>query len=372
MKISMLIGSLSGGGAERVVCNLANYLARKKHDVTVITLSNAQSYKLDTAVNRFALCSPKEEANMPKLLRNILRMYRLNRRFRKEDADVFLTFLPVLSRVVLMQKCFIRPPVVLAERCDPQTYCAASEKNKKAFLKYYPRADAYVFQTEDARAYYIEQGIDVRSSCVIPNAINPAFVRAPFGGERSKRIVSAGRLTQQKNFPLLIRAFAQICEKYPDYRLVIYGEGALLENHRALAAELGVADRVEFPGYTTDIADAIQDAALFVLPSDYEGMPNALAEAMALGLPCVATDCPAGGSKYLIQNGENGLLVPVGDVDATAQAMDRVLSDGDFAKSIGSKAAGVQQRLEAGRIYGEWEKFIVKVAGMGGGRNKGE
>ena len=133
-----------------------------------------------------------------------------------------------LGSEIYKEKQFIKCPIILAERADPATFCNTSEKNKKIFEKYYPLADGYIFQTEDARNYYEEQGINTENSVVIPNAINPEFIRPPYQGERRKVIVGAGRLTKQKNFSLLIRAFAEINKDFPEYVLEIYGDRNLL------------------------------------------------------------------------------------------------------------------------------------------------
>lgn len=136
-----------------------------------------------------------------------------------------------------------------------------------------------------------------RSRKIIPNAINKEFITAEYSGPRNKQIVSSGRLTEQKNHALLIKAFAGITAKYPAYKLVIYGDGPLRKDLELLASNLGIADKVSFPGYTTEIRKKIERSSLFVLSSDFEGMPNALMEAMALGVPCISTDCKGGGRE---------------------------------------------------------------------------
>lgn len=172
-----------------------------------------------------------------------------------------------------------------------------------------------------------------RSRKIIPNAINKEFITAEYSGPRNKQIVSSGRLTEQKNHALLIKAFAGITAKYPAYKLVIYGDGPLRKDLELLASNLGIADKVSFPGYTTEIRKKIERSSLFVLSSDFEGMPNALMEAMALGVPCISTDCKGGGARFLIKNGTNGLLTPIGDVEALQTAMEKILSD-QFSQTI--------------------------------------
>ena len=163
----------------------------------------------------------------------------------------------------------------------------------------------------------------------------------------------------------LIKAFADVSKNFPDYKLVIYGDGSRKDEYIKLAESLGVAEKVSFPGYVTDIGGKIADASLFVLSSDYEGMPNALMEAMALGLPCISTDCPCGGPRFLIKDGVNGLLVPVGDREALGEAMRKILDSPFFALSCASNAQDICKTLAPDKIYGEWEKYITAVAADG-------
>lgn len=360
MKITLLIGSLSGGGAERVVCNLANYLANNGHEVTVLTVSDQQTYKINSNVKHIVLYG-ESNSKLPHKMINVIRLYRMNHYFRKANVDIYITFLPKLNSFILAQKRFIKCPVILAERADPATFCNTSEKNRKIFEKYYPLADGYIFQTEDARNYYKTQGINIENSVVIPNAINPEFIRPQYRGERRKVIVGAGRLTKQKNFSLLIRAFSEISEDFPEYELEIYGDGPLKNDLINEAKELGVNEKVKLLGYVENLGDKIQDATMFVLSSDFEGMPNALMEAMALGLPVISTDCPAGGSKYLIENGNNGLLVSVNDINTLKKAMGDLLANSEFRNELGKNARLVCEKLEPRKIYSKWEKNIRKM-----------
>lgn len=361
LSIVLFIGCLSGGGAERVVANLANYLASKGHDVTVLMISTEQTYSIIDDVKLVKLCSDRER-ELPHRVLNVLRMVRLAGYFLLRRPDVYLTFLPKLTKTILSFRKLIHAPIVLAERADPGTHYNSSQKNRKTMETYYPMADAFVFQTMDARDFYSEKlGLHNMTCTVIPNAVNSAFVGKCYEGVRSKRIVSAGRLDEQKNYSLLIDAFAEFNKIMPGYQLVIYGEGPKRSALEKRIAELSLTECVLLPGRTDRIVEAIRDASLFVLPSDYEGMPNALAEAMALGLPCVATDCPAGGSRFLIDDGKNGILIPVRDQKALVNAMQRVLTDDELAKNLSYNARKIADELTPEKTYGAWEKFIIDV-----------
>jgi glycosyltransferase involved in cell wall biosynthesis len=222
------------------------------------------------------------------------------------------------------------------------------------------RADGVVFQTLEAKAWY-SNSVGDASTVVIPNAVNEDFIRPRYQGERRKEIVAAGRLTDQKNFAMLLNAFSLITKKYPDYELIIYGEGPNRQTLSEQARELGISNKVYFPGYSLELGKKIEAASMFVLSSDYEGMPNVLMEAMALGLPCVSTDCPCGGPRLLIQDGINGILVPVGNAEAMAEAMDKVLSNERFSVQLGQNASKIVERLCPNKIYHEWEQFFLRV-----------
>ena len=363
MKITLFISALSGGGAERVNCNLANHLAAFGHDVEILTMSEADAAEpLHRGVKHVPLLTNRERGNA--LANNAKRILRLASYMKKQAVDAYVVMLPVTTQLMLRLSKLTKAPIVVSERADPKEY---SPKIQKALQSLASRAAGYVFQTDEAAAWYMPHLKGVAYE-VIPNAINPAFVRPAYEGEREKTILAAGRFSRQKNFPLLIKAFAKVADKFPEHKLVIYGQGGLLESYQSLAAELGVADRVDFPGYVPDMPQRLEKASMFVLSSDYEGMPNALMEAMALGLPCVSTDCGGGGARFLIKDGENGLLVPQRDVDAMAEAMDKILSDEEFAQKLGSNARALQNTLAPEKIYGAWEQFIYQVVKRSGKR----
>ena len=162
----------------------------------------------------------------------------------------------------------------------------------------------------------------------------------------------------QKNQKMLIEAFSKIHSNYPEYQLVIYGEGKLRHQLQEQIDLLGLQERISLPGSRSDVLEQIKDASLFVLPSDFEGMPNVLIEAMALGLPCISTDCPCGGPRELIQNGVNGILISVGDVEALACEMSKVLDDSEMSALLGKNAVQIREKLNMEKIGKEWLTFF--------------
>ena len=356
MKITFFIGGLSGGGAERVTCNLASYLANRGHVIKVLTMSDDEpSYAIDNKVQRIPLLVTSERKNI--IYNSVLRLYRFIKYLRKSKVDAYVVMLPVTTIMLLRMRWLTKAKVIAAERVDPSQYPVKKQNQLKSLAK---KADGWVFQTEEERKWYGVATGKAKVS-IIPNAINPDFIKPAHEGERQKTIVTAGRLTEQKSHELLIKSFARISNDFPEYQLVVYGDGPKKEYLEQVAKNFGVQEKVLFPGYTTNIGESIKNASLFVLSSDFEGMPNALMEAMALGVPCVSTDCDGGGAKFLIDNKKNGLLVPKGDVDALATAMERMLSDPEFAEQCGREAHKICERLAPEKIYGEWESFIKVI-----------
>lgn len=159
----------------------------------------------------------------------------------------------------------------------------------------------------------------------------------------------------------MIRAFAGLAGRYPEYTLTIYGEGELREHLQKLIASLGLEEKVFLPGVVPDVAERIEKAALFLLVSYSEGVSNALIEALALGLPVIATDVPSGGTQELIRHGENGLIIPPGDEEALKAAMERLLSDGEYAERLGEQAHKIQERLAPERVNRQWQEYFESI-----------
>lgn len=361
MKVTLVISKLSGGGAERVACNLANHFARAGWEVGMLTFDEVPPCEvLDESIVCTTLLTAREKSTVS-IFNLLRRLPRLHKYLRTQPMDACIVMLPIPTILVLALSRLTKARIIAAERGEPTRY---KRLFRQLLRRLCPRAAAWVFQTETVRGWYLPYLGDV-PGVVIPNAINPAFLAAPVEGEREKTIVSVGRLCPQKNFGLLIRAFARIAPAHPEHRLVIYGRGGLLEELQALARELGVADRVDFPGHVDDMPQRLRRAGMYVLSSDYEGMPNALIEAMAQGLPCVATDCDGGGARCLVEDGVNGLMIPTRDEAGMAEAIGRILSDRELAQALGQNALQVRQTLAPERIYGLWQDVVTSACAKG-------
>ena len=355
-KITFFLGGLSGGGSERVVCNLANYLCGEGVEIQILTLGGDEpTYSLNKEIKR--ICLTKETDRTFFFFKPIKIFFRFLYFIRKNKTDVYVVFLPVTTILILFFKFMIRCPVVASERALPSIY---SLRKQKMLCRLAHLADGWVFQTQSQEKWY---GHCIKNvpKVIIPNAINEEFLNAANDAVKGKIVVSTGRLTKQKNHALLINAFALVLKKIPNYKLYIYGDGPERDKLEELVSLLGLQHNVFLPGYSTEIRKKMSEASLFVLSSDYEGIPNALMEAMALGIPCVSTDCGGGGAKYLIEDGVNGLLVPVQDEIAMSESIEKVLLNPEYACHLGENARKISNRLSPEKIYGEWANFIHDI-----------
>lgn len=356
IRITIFIGSLRGGGSERVVCNLANYLERNGWNIYILTMSDVKaSYLLNSNIQVHPLIFQHERKNF--FYNSVVRYLRLKKYIKTENTDCFIVMLPVTTLLLLFLRKKIGGKVIVSERAYPAKYSIIVQNLLKRLVD---RADGFVFQTDDSYSWY-KPYISEKKTVIIPNAVSEEFLVCERHAVREKRIIAVGRLIVRKNFGLLIKAYSQIAEKYPDYTVAIFGEGPEKSALEDLITELNLENKVVIHSYTKEIKEELQKSKLFVLSSDYEGMPNVLIEAMALGLPCVSTDCPAGGSRFLIQHGINGYLTEVGNVDQMAYYMDLILSSEELADSMGSKAHEIVKRLDPDQIYSAWECFVESI-----------
>ena len=343
---------LTDGGAERVTSELTNEWIRQGHKVIIVQLVP------DMFTNSYAMSDKVEYINFPhesnKALRNLNWVRDMIRILKEHPNATALSFAKTTIYVLGLAEPFVKNRIVMSERNDPYT-TPKTWMRRQIRDRAFERADACVLQTTGARDYFPKKVR--RKSVVIPNPIS-ATLPEPYEGVRDKRIIAAGRLHPQKNFPMLIRAFAMLHNDFPDYQLVIYGRGALEEELRKLADSLGVGDFVSLPGFTDQLYEEMRTCALYVSSSDYEGMSNSMLEALAMGVPSVVTDCPSGGAKAVIRNNENGILVPVGDAQKMYEGMKKVLSDPAFAEKISKESAKLKDKLSVEKIAAKWLRVL--------------
>lgn len=355
-KILFYINAIHEGGAERVMVNLAGQFAEVGYETVLLTsYRDTWEYPLSDRVKRLTM--EEEEIKQSRIMRNLSRILKLRKVCIEEKPDVIVSFMAEPNFRAVCATVGLPVKTIISVRNDPNKEYAGKIFRfvGKVLL---PMADGCVFQTEDAKDWFSQRLKE--KSRVIYNAVKKDFyecVRTPIPG----RIVTCGRLNPQKNHAMLIDAFSQIAAQYPEAQLCIYGEGDLRNTLQNQIDSLGLQDRVTLMGQTSNVLDVLQHAAVFVLSSDYEGMPNALMEALAVGVPSVSTDCPCGGPRTLINCDQNGVLVPVGDAAATAQALKNLLADKEYAERIGMNAREKAQDYYPTRVFQQWHDYLVQV-----------
>lgn len=363
-KIMFHLNCLERGGAERVVSNLANHLVKEGYEIIVATEWQGEvEYELDERVRRIHVGLKESDKGNPRLVKAVKRLLYLRKLIKTEKPDVTLAFARKAIYRALGATLFTRAKVIIAVRIDPVgAYDGLMDKILIPVL--YPRAAGAVFQTKEQRDFFPEYIKE--KATIIFNPLNDKYIMAKQPEFREKTVVHSGRIVDFKNQDMLIRAFIRVHKKHPDYQLKLYGGDSLdgtwqiLEN---TIAENAAGDYVKLMGSSDELEKELVKGALYVLSSDLEGMPNALLEAMALGLPVVATDCPCGGPRAVIQNEVNGLLVPVRDIDAMEQAINRLIEDRKFAESLGKEAAKISQELNVSTIADKWKQYIEMIIG---------
>lgn len=354
MKLAFIAYLHGYGGAEKQIIMLANEMCNRGHEVYLFSLcANNPCYSIDDKVKYVFL--PDKGNGLVKIIN---RYSILKKQLKKEQPDIVISFwLQSAIFTAFMKKSRIGR-VIYSERSDPgdESYNGLLGRIRKISL---PRIDGFVFQSRGAQEYF-DTRVQERSVVIH----NPVLIKRQLFPEatcRRKVIVNIGRLEVQKNQTLLIKAFAKIAEDFPEHIIEIYGQGELKEELEKQVVELKLQHKVLFMGTCSNVHDKIYDAELFVLSSDYEGLPNALMEAMALGIPCVSTDCKPGGARALIVSGENGYLIPRGSVDKLAERMKYVLQNRDEAEEVAKRARNIRNTHSPKVIYDAWENYIKQI-----------
>lgn len=356
MKVAFYINAINGGGAARVMTVLANHLSDNGHDVVLVTSYPCErEYQLETSIARINLEEERIEDSF--LKRNVRRVLRLRKTLRESKPDILVAFMAEPNLRALAATVGMDIPTVVSVRNDPcREYASVVLKCAARLL--FKRAAWTVFQTPDAQRFF--SGSILQKSSVIFNPVDSSFFEEEWNPEPGL-VVTCGRLTDQKNQRMLIEAFSHVVEMVPHARLEIYGEGELKDALKSQIHDLGLDGKATLKGYVTDVPKALSSASVFVLPSKYEGMPNALMEAMAIGVPSVATDCPCGGSRLLIDNDVNGRLVAVNDTVSLLDAITQFLCDEKLSKRISEKARNDISSYTPLLIMGQWEQLLLNA-----------
>ena len=358
-RVALVLPGLRAGGTERVVATLANTMAQRGRPVTVVTFDGEDPYyTLDPRITLHRLAIPLTGiARGTGALQVLRRVRALRRLLRRERPDVVLSFLTKTNVISLVAARGSAIPVVVSERNNPERQIF-NRVWRSAVATTYPGAAAFVTMTEGVVSCFPER--QRPNATIIRNPVAPV----PVASSRSdgRTFVAVGRLDPQKGFDLLLEAFARVAKDIPDWRLVIWGEGPLRPALEAQRDALGLSrEQVSLPGVSARPGEWIESADAFVLSSRFEGWPNALAEAIAAGLPIVAFACRFG-TTDMIRDGVEGLLVPPEDVGELAAALKRMATDDALRQSLGAEAENFAKAHTPDAIADQWERLVAEVA----------
>ena len=397
-KVVMVMPHMVGGGAERVAAQIMNKLNERGYDTRFILTSAKKNEVVRSDLNEkteLILLSEemKAETSGQKLVHLPARAYstifgklyekqgkyvpasigkatiewqyhreiKWLRNYLKQNPDMtVIAFSQPAMPIIVLAADKLPNKVIISERADPNRLM--KKRYGKPFIeKYYTRADVAVFQTEDAKSVYPEAVS--KKGTVIFNPLKDNLMQ-PYHGERNKYITTFCRISNQKNLPLLVEAFDQVHSKHPEYTLRIIGDGSneegreILQKIESRLNEFGLKKSVKFEPFMKNVHEAVIKDAMYVNSSDYEGISNAMLEAMAIGMPVVCTDCPIGGAKATITDGENGLLVPIQNAEALANAMNRMIEDNELADKLSHNASQIREELSLDKITEKWMQLL--------------
>lgn len=337
-KIVFVTGHLTGGGSERVLTLIANSMLKQGFDVSIITFAEpSESYENSCKVYKLEFSNDFNQiSNLRKLIKQI-------------KAEVVIAFEYYVAIKTVFATRGMNCKVIVSERNNPNMLNSLLKKKMRNLA--YLWADILVCQTDDAKKYFSKR--TQKHTVVIPNPIKkdlPVWN----GSEFNKRIINFCRLEKQKNIPLLIRAFKEVHQKHPDYTLLIYGNGSEKEYITKYINEQQLAESIQLSNFIDNIHDIAASCSMFVSSSDYEGISNSMLESMAIGLPVVCTDCPIGGAKMMINDNENGLLVPCNQENALASAMCKIIENPLLSNKLSSNAKKIRENLSLENITMMW------------------
>ena len=356
MKYLFYISTISGGGAARVMVNIANGLAEQGFEVSLVTNFRAShEYSVHDRIERYVVESTEDTNGS--LKKNLNRIQILRRLVKDIKPDICVSFMVENNFRLMISTIGLKTKTVVSVRNDPAKEYPTARLRKLAELLY-KRADGVVFQTEDAKAFF-SNNIQKKSR-IIFNQVDERFFEDQ-STEQGEYIVACGRLTKQKNYPMMIKAFSDAHKNHETEELRIYGEGDLQEELIKMVRESDLEKSVHFMGFSSDMVDVYRHAKLLIMTSDYEGMPNAILEALASGVPVISTDCPCGGPKMVIEPGVNGYLVPVGDSKRMGILINELLDDNDKLSAMKEKAKASADQFRSDTILKEWISYLSSV-----------
>lgn len=359
--IVLVISSMDCGGAQRVASMLVNHWAAQKTSVTIVTMAAPEAssfFFLAPSVKVINLnISKYSKRLLQRATGNIKRIAALHNELKKLRPDIVVSFMDTTNVLTILASRGLNIPVIISERSNPGLNPMGSFWETLKVWSY-PKAQAVTVLTKAARTYFKP---NLQSKIhVIPNPVKPPKLPV-IPKDTCPTILAVGRLSEEKRFDLLLRAFASIHTDFPGWCLKILGEGNQREALKSLATDLGVSDGFSMPGAIPDPTPDYASAQIFVLTSRYEGFPNAMLEAMACGLPVLSFDCP-NGPKEILSIVPGGILVPNGDVNALANSLRKLITDPDQRQSFGETAKAVSQAYSEEAIMAKWDNLLHQVS----------
>lgn len=349
-RLAIIAQGLSNGGAERVASILANHFSEDGYPVLFIAAySPDKEYALNDAV-KYVYIETKAQNKLSRMFDRSRKIDAEIQKFKCDEAISFIINETIISNITHSV------PITYSLRNAPDHV----KENKLNWLIcnfIYRRAKKIIFQTKGARDHFPAK---IREKGVVIG--NPLTENLPCWNAENHRhtIMTACRLTKQKNLKMLICAFSEFHKSHPDFTLQIYGRGPLKEELQDYSRQLDVAGTVEFPGYTQDIHQIMSESAIFVLSSDFEGLSNSMLEALAIGLPAICTDCPPGGAAEYIKDGVNGMLIPVGETKELERKLCYLAENPDMCKTLSVNSQKIRESLNEDAILEKWKKHCLR------------
>ncbi len=345
MKYLFHISSLYGGGAERVMSNLINYFSVLNNEVIVVVCyEHDGEYKINDSTKKIVIGN-SNLLNQSRALKKII---------KEEKPDLCISFMQGGNFRMVLANLFTKQKFILSVRNDPKK--EYTNVFNRFFAKImFKKASGLVFQTPDAMKFFSKK-IQKKSTIIFNPVSSDFFIQKR--EDNVSNIVTLGRLTKQKNFELMIDSYDSVKDKIDD-NLLIYGDGELKEKLQEKIKAMHLEDRVFLMGRTNDSKDVLRNAKCFVMSSDFEGMPNALLEAVCMLVPSISTDCPCGGSKIALDG--NGILVPINNSEDLANAMLRLLTNVDLQNELSEKCLEKRKIFETNTILKQWDLYFKKI-----------
>lgn len=365
-KILMLIPALNAGGAERVMVTLANEWS-KTNDVTIMVFNDGSCfYEISDTVKIKAMnlmpCSKGAFRYLSIPAIEYKRFKNIFNQIKSNSYDFVLSFCYTTNMMASLASVITKNKnIIVSERNDPYGY---SNWIRALINKLYSKNVAVVCQNKMVQSYFKSKKFS-NELPILPNPVNFNDIpdRRPYSIEME--IVTVGRLIEQKNHKLLINAFSKILRQYPDYKLKIYGIGPLESDLKKLIDDLNIKDKVELMGTKSKVMYEVNNSEIFVLPSNFEGFPNVLIEAMATGLPVISSNFKTGIAEELINDGENGYLFDVGDENGLIDSLLKILSRKDEFPQMGELNKKVAMGYKDSVIAQKWMDVIEKIVNKG-------